>query len=127
MDIQSKRDSGTNRPPGQKGLIMKTTPGPWKLAEINDEDGNLTHFVTSACDDSIITYALPRTYADEELMANAQLIAAAPELYEACQYLVENCENADDDGYNDSEFIEQVFIAIERAKSAIAIAKGEGR
>jgi len=73
------------------GHTANHTPGPWKLAKINDENGHLTHFVTND-DDSIITYALPRTFADEELMANARLLAAAPELLEVCKGIAKLAE-----------------------------------
>lgn len=59
------------------------TPGPWKLVPIYAQAGELTHAVTDESGHACITYALPRTLAAAELMANAQLIAAAPDLLAA--------------------------------------------
>jgi hypothetical protein len=64
---------------------MKYTPGPWKVVDISDpmvypEDGS-----TPIC---LITgmYHKPRKY------ANAKLIAAAPELLEACEDMIATAE-----------------------------------
>ena len=68
---------------------MKHTPGPWKMAEINDESQNLTHCIVSANDENLlITYALPPTDCRDEFYGNAQLLSAAPDLLEACKYVV---------------------------------------
>lgn len=71
---------------------MKHTKGPWKIAPINDNDGNLTHFITSVPDDTIITYALPNTM-HPEMMANAKLLAAAPELLYELKELMQDFYN----------------------------------
>lgn len=61
---------------------MKHTPGPWTLCPINTEYGDETLAVIDA-DGNFVTDALPRVYAHPELMANALLMAAAPELLAA--------------------------------------------
>lgn len=72
------------------------TPGPWKLEEILIGDYNpdsekpdsrpVSHCVVAAYDENLlITGALPNTSASSELMANAALIAAAPEMLGACK------------------------------------------
>jgi hypothetical protein len=60
----------------------KHTPGPWKLSESLDEKNALTHSVVDSSGFPI-SYALPNTHALPELMANARLLAAAPDLLEA--------------------------------------------
>jgi len=63
---------------------QKFTPGPWKVDEAeglpiavieNNEDGN------GICEVGIST--------DPETVANARLIAAAPEMYELLKYMLE--------------------------------------
>jgi len=66
-----------------KGIIMnKHTPGPWKIAEGIDGHGNITIFSLSDAEKTPAT-----VYGDtiEQQDANAKLIAAAPDLLEACQ------------------------------------------
>ena len=72
---------------------MKHTDGPWNVAEIQTEDWRL-----SICaDDCEIGCAYHRNddpvNADEETYATARLIAAAPELLEACKWLLFHAEN----------------------------------
>ena len=67
-------------------METKHTPGPWKMAEIEDDTKNLTHMIVAEYNETLlITYALPPTDIVDEFYANAKLIAAAPELLEACQ------------------------------------------
>ena len=56
---------------------------------------------------------------EEEAIANARLIAAAPELYEALKEMVSAFENYDRDMY---EFEHE---AIKKARAALSKAKGE--
>lgn len=62
----------------------KHTPGPWRLLPYENSGGHLTHAV-EAEHSTLITYDLPCTSSHPELMANAVLIAAAPELLAACK------------------------------------------
>lgn len=74
-------------------MIAKHTPGPW-VSTISDNDGGTCFDVYHNADDAQIDVAyLPigKTYVSEVLAvqeANAKLIAAAPDLLKALQYLV---------------------------------------
>ncbi len=60
-------------------MESKSTPGPWKISE-------------NKCDieqDSESMFGICTMYADESSMANARLIAAAPDLLEACEAMIE--------------------------------------
>jgi hypothetical protein len=92
---------------------MSHTKGPWTYEMYEN-------FVVYGQNDEICELR----EGDQE--ANARLIAAAPDLLDACKYLIENCfDNSNDDGYNDCEWIEQVYIAMEHAQKALR--KVEGR
>jgi hypothetical protein len=102
------------------------TPGPWKILNSHkvgfhnvvhlDESGELTK-TTFICE----------TGASTEAFANARLIAAAPELYEACQltarvmrYLTQSALPGESDAEN-----EQLFQSLpEIINAAIANATG---
>ena len=86
----------------------KHTPGPWRY---------VGHFGTHCLDSNgrcIADAPHPNGMSEEEGFANARLIAAAPELLEALEYLAGFEKNADWDGYK----------AVTMAKSAIAKARG---
>jgi len=96
---------------------MTHTPGPWRIDDIQVEDWR----VNISSPESNIACAYHQTddpsNADDECLANARLIAAAPELYAA---LVE-CLTMNDKGGNTRED----FDRWER-KARAAIAKAEG-
>mgnify|MGYP000961965387 CR=1 FL=1 len=90
--------------------MSKHTPAPWSIDECTG------HIIPSSgvgggiCDpwgDSI-----------EQMEANARLIAAAPELLEACKNIVAACELTDDAYYD------AIDTAINIARAAIAKAEG---
>ena len=69
---------------------MKHTPGPWLFRERRVNAGDMTAprwSVLAGGDESILICSLKRY--DEEDAANARLIAAAPELLEAAEALLE--------------------------------------
>ena len=69
-------------------MKTKHTPGPWKMAEIEDDTKNLTHMIVAEYNENLlITYALPPTDIADEFYANAKLIASAPYLLEALKAL----------------------------------------
>jgi hypothetical protein len=90
---------------------LKATPGPWRV-DIDDQDG-------------CIGYYLENTQGAEgpdEAEANARLIAAAPELLEACEACMEEFndryDGAPDGGYRwMGELMYRLTMALERAKA----------
>ena len=81
---------------------MSHTKGPWKV-----------RWKTAFCNRAAIEPAIGEVYgAGDELIANAQLIAAAPELLEALEVIIEDLE-------------EGAKPRMKLARAAIAKAKGE--
>ena len=93
---------------------MAHTPKPWKLCDdfIVGPDGD------DICEISVReVYRLKEGKDNSEMSANGTLIEAAPELLEACEAFVNYSELPFSPGYKD---------ALEKCKSAIAKARGEG-
>ena len=96
---------------------VKHTPGPWKVsAQVNGK----RHVVREGCQagESALCM-LPEGRIESERMANARLIASAPELLAACL--------AFNDAYS---FISEnapapLMHAVRKARAAIARARGE--
>jgi hypothetical protein len=59
------------------------TPGPWDLVPIDTKHGE--SLAVESANGTLITYDLPNVHGHPELMANAKLLAAAPEMLEALQ------------------------------------------
>lgn len=95
-------------------MEVKHTPAPWFIT------GSMTKYVEARIPGRMIqeVAACGPTAADDgygaQQMANARLIAAAPELLEALESVLENC--LDSDG---------LAAAYEKARTAIRKAKGE--
>ena len=71
---------------------MKTTPGPWHTAEL--EKGEYGIFHTGP-----LAYVGYAGYGTNNSKANAYLIAAAPDLLEACKLAYKGlCKEAEDNG-----------------------------
>ncbi len=66
------------------------TPAPWWIHEYKDDEGRTVVLTGECADMGIITI---EGYDEEMEKANAKLIAAAPDLYEACKEFVRKCEN----------------------------------
>jgi hypothetical protein len=60
-------------------MNAKHTPGPWAAHDIDDDTSARQFWISDAADGGLIAAAEPIA----EAVANARLIAAAPELYEA--------------------------------------------
>ena len=72
--------------------MSKHTPGPWEAERSCDMTGApLRAWWISAKGDIDIAETSGEKWPEEEA-ANARLIAAAPELYEACKEFVRKCE-----------------------------------
>jgi len=103
---------------------MTHTPGPWVVSDTNDEGD--VYVSQTAKAGLYVAIALDPLYSSEpttEANANANLIAAAPDLLEACERIAElDCT----DGYTlaDSEY-PALWDALHVARAAIAKARGE--
>ncbi len=111
---------------------MKFTPGPWEYCEMNQEhfDNFCGPFgAIEPCvkiGSSIIKlrcFVLPGTSGEEigEWKANANLMAAAPDMYEALKFLVEAVTYIDNEPGESRGAFE---IAVERAEAALTKAVG---
>jgi hypothetical protein len=111
-------DTTTNNKTGRHGPAF--TPGPWFTGDDHPS------VCTMRDGESIQLCAMDTTpFALGEPEANARLIAAAPELLEACRGLL--AVVAVGDGWkNPYEQGTQSYAAIEAARAAIAKATGEG-
>jgi len=102
---------------------MRHTPGPWAIRgqRIESEQHNVGDIAHIYCKD--VSRSV-RWDEDSTAQANAQLIAAAPELLEACKALCEEWENSfegQDTGFDDTALHEIVIMARH------ALLKAEGR
>lgn len=86
-------------------MLIKHTPGPWKLRE-TPNDCDFTHEIDGiAC-----------IYAGNGLAtANAKLIAAAPELLEALQAVIADIDIPECGGNIEFNIVQQVRAAIKKA------------
>lgn len=102
---------------------IKHTPGPWFIT------GSMTKYVEARIPGRMIqeVAACGPTAADdgygEQQMANARLIAAAPDLLEALEYAVVDFDNWA--AHEDNHPHEHLVAWAEKARAAIAKAKGE--
>jgi hypothetical protein len=98
------------------------TPGPWRI----EAPHGYAHDVVSADNNYIICGFGPAEYSDSTNDANARLIAAAPELYEALEFVFEHIadkERGPRDLY--PAFGLDARRAIEMTRAALAKARGE--
>jgi biotin synthase-related radical SAM superfamily protein len=87
--------------------VSKFTPGPWKLGRCGQILGEDGEFICKARKWTIYQYSKSPVE-----KANAALIAAAPELYNALDMLVEWVKMGD----YDAEFLEQSLSALAKAR-----------
>jgi hypothetical protein len=92
------------------------TRGPWAFRQI-DNDG-LGYIEADGCD---IMHAGVTYRPAAENIANANLIAAAPDLFEALEALIADCGEVSMDGYVDNS-----IHSDDVAKARAAIAKATG-
>jgi len=99
---------------------VKHTPGPWRFSE-GDKERRAMSEVFKKNDKTfqiaLVTCEWSNPHARAEDIANARLIAAAPELLAACEALCSSDENG---RFGKPSFPE----AIQKAREAIAKAKG---
>jgi hypothetical protein len=92
--------------------VSKFTPGPWRLGRCGQILGEDGEFICSARKRTITQYQKSPTE-----KANAALIAAAPELYDALEFALHRLESVESPIFS-------VRHAIQKCKSAIAKAHG---
>jgi hypothetical protein len=104
------------------------TPGPWErvgasyIWKTGDNGAAVAIVAEPECSDSSSFYQVRMASKRwDEAMANARLIAAAPELLEACKALY---ALFDDEGVFREEWQDQASVAFEAAEAAIAKAGG---
>jgi hypothetical protein len=113
--------------------MSKHTPGPWHIDEYMAGNNRETKACSIMCpnDNQVVCEIPDYCYHEEDVennKANAHLIAAAPDLYEALKTIVTNLPNSEIElayevwGTTNTRIILQV---IEMAKQALA--KSEGR
>ena len=103
-------------------MDAKHTPGPWRLAEVKNETGRITHLVPVDSENmSILTVADDgkTCFGAVYLDGDARLIAAAPDILQE----LKNIANAKTVEWDDPSEFEA--WAKNRARAAIAKATGE--
>lgn len=93
--------------------MSKHTPGPWTVGTADAPSrGPRRESLDELSRGQYNVFPLPE---DDEVQANARLIAAAPELLEALEYMLDACEAH---GVSDNDF------PIQLARTAIRLATG---
>ena len=108
----------------------KHTPGPWKVSK--DHTGDMAEVVAGGI---TVCYmgqaAIRRSDVVAAREANARLIAAAPALLEALESTIstlDTCDVPEMANEGDTVFwLERQRSAVDKARAAIALAKGESR
>lgn len=94
----------------------KFTPGPWTAVRVASGDYRIQYNTRGNW--------LGLIYQDDEnpdrVKADADVAAAAPELYEALELLVDYAE-----GSEDPELFEEEHLRLNKARAALAKARGE--
>lgn len=93
----------------------KHTPGPWRVSQFGRQTGS--QITVMGADDFAVARCMDRT--PEEHEADARLIAAAPEMYDALKRLWLEIQRYEHIGHEGSELLEVMSDARE------AIAKAE--
>lgn len=105
--------------------MTKHTPGPWKRLNIGiDKPGTLIVPQESNVADGYIA-SCNYVRSIDETTSNARLIAAAPELLEACQAMIEWDDREKDHSNTFDERMAQCSRAFDLARAAISKATGE--
>ena len=100
----------------------KFTPGPWKHETVFDKIGNPCAYSIWPCNQSVVRHRICVTPDGTtcENLSNAQLISAAPDLFEALKKAIDALERADD-----SFGVPGLHGIINEADAAIRKAEGE--
>ena len=100
--------------------MSKHTEGPWKVESHGEREKRRALYVKGGLEGSIYNLAAKVGYVgDAEDEANANLIAAAPDMLKALEEIYENArdrsETRDEDGDEYDEWV-SVHVAIHKAK-----------
>lgn len=117
-------------------LFDKHTPGPWSvgfwLSDPADKESKMRYVYApkikplGSKDYFEIATCCTGDVSDEQEEANSNLIAAAPELLEALEYLVSQCDDDDFyDGIVNDSYPERETNPLKIARAAIAKARGQ--
>lgn len=100
-------------------MEAKHTPGPWRVSadgvDVGSEDSFNPFGGCGCCGSPWLTADDP-----EVAKADARLIAAAPELLEACQAMIEWDDREQDHAVDFSACTELCRVAFDKARAAIA-------
>ena len=98
--------------------MTKHTQGPWTVETILDQDGDGSSCFPSygrSREDYILMNPIPTD--DDEIAANARLIAAAPELYEQCKLfervITELMMQGETGGYEELEKLREILAKVD--------------
>lgn len=105
-------------------MTTKHTPGPWTMHHCFNDGAEVCAIAPVAWCGAASTYGASSTQRIDaaEARANARLIAAAPDLLEACEILTEAQRRADAGEHGGFGCY---VDAVDKARAAIAKAKGE--
>ena len=107
-------------------MERKWTPGPWEVDDAGDVHskhlGYAYSFVAISTGEDYGGYYGDNADVDLQKKANAHLIAAAPDLYEALEELNDWIFNP---GPEEDETEESVLATFEKVKAALAKARGD--
>lgn len=98
---------------------MNHTPGPWKVSIINDAFDVHAEQVRVETDDSeerFVARCNPYQHVTEEDIANAKLLAAAPEMFEA----LKEFQRPKEGKLKDSDYISVLGRQINKARAIIS-------
>jgi hypothetical protein len=109
--------------------LADPAPGPWKLTCFRPEFRKMSEITQADDPDFLIAYVV-REWLNEDAQrrddATARLIAAAPELLEACQYFRDVIGGDLDQQYADEEILEIRITGAAAAYLKRALNKAEG-
>ena len=95
----------------------KWTPGPWKASSVEDGSFDILGVTASGTVPTIVACLCESSCSSEEDAANARLIAAAPELYEALEELL--AAECNDQAYGASVEAIAAMSAVKKARAAL--------
>jgi hypothetical protein len=117
-----QKDNDTRTNAQSSGLESRHTPGPWKVSGCRMARKGFENPMIECGEthEPLIAELLGQDRAWETKIANARLIAAAPELLEACKAAVTQFEANADYAFSDREVIKAIQSAIAKAEGTIS-------